>query len=132
MMKIKVKKEMNLHQLIQWARENNVKGETFTSYYGREVKFYSDDSFNTMEPIYHFDTFTVEAEEEITEDTVIPFIVELYTNNHGLKETSMHLDNTISNILSINKILMRKNSIFYMINDDATMTLIWKDGELVE
>ncbi|EGQ3992784.1 hypothetical protein GC005_06660 [Staphylococcus pseudintermedius] len=131
-MKIKVKKEMNLHQLIQWARENNVKGETFTSYYGREVKFYSDDSFNTMEPIYHFDTFTVEAEEEITEDTVIPFIVELYTNNHGLKETSMHLDNTISNILSINKILMRKNSIFYMINDDATMTLIWKDGELVE
>ncbi|MDF0014960.1 hypothetical protein O0I22_06260 [Staphylococcus pseudintermedius] len=33
---------------------------------------------------------------------------------------------------SENKILMRKNSIFYMINDDATMTLIWKDGELVE
>lgn len=25
MMKIKVKKEMNLHQLIQWARENKVK-----------------------------------------------------------------------------------------------------------
>ncbi|EJD5708713.1 hypothetical protein Q7221_001499 [Staphylococcus pseudintermedius] len=131
-MKIKKKVKMNLHELIQWARENNVKGETFTSNYGRNVKFYSDVSFNTMEPIYHWDTFTVEAEEEITEDTVIPFIVELYTNNHGLKETSMHLDNTISNILSINKILMRKNSIFYMINDDATMTLIWKDGELVE
>ncbi|HEC2192597.1 TPA: hypothetical protein R1935_001229 [Staphylococcus delphini] len=131
-MKIKVKKEMNLHQLIQWARENNVKGETFTSNYGRMVKFYSDVSFNTMEPIYHWDTFTVEVEEEIKEETVIPFIVELYVNNHGVKETSMHLDNTISNILSINKILMRKNSILYMLNDDATMTLLWKEGEMVE
>lgn len=130
-MKIKVEKEMNLHELIKWAWENNVKGETFTSNYGRDVKFYSDVSFNTMEPIYHWDTFTVEV-EEIKEETVIPFIVELYINNHGVKETSMHLDNTISNILSINKILMRKNSILYMLNDDATMTLIWKDGEMVE
>ncbi|HEC2229108.1 TPA: hypothetical protein R1962_001850 [Staphylococcus delphini] len=131
-MKIKVEKEMNLHELIKWAWENNVKGETFTSNYGRDVKFYSDVSFNTMEPIYHWDTFTVEVEEEIKEETVIPFIVELYINNHGVKETSMHLDNTISNILSINKILMRKNSILYMLNDDATMTLIWKGGEMVE
>lgn len=131
-MKIKVEKEMNLHELIKWAWENNVKGETFTSNYGRDVKFYSDVSFNTMEPIYHWDTFTVEVEEEIKEETVIPFIVELYVNNHGVKETSMHLDNTISNILSINKILMRKNSILYMLNDDATMTLIWKGGEMVE
>ncbi|MDK4100458.1 hypothetical protein O0G41_13135, partial [Staphylococcus pseudintermedius] len=77
-MKIKVKKEMNLHQLIQWARENNVKGETFTSNYGRNVKFYSDGSFNTMEPIYHWDTFTVKAEEEITERTVIPLLLEVY------------------------------------------------------
>ncbi|EGQ3783331.1 hypothetical protein HDO30_002046, partial [Staphylococcus pseudintermedius] len=77
-MKIKVKKEMNLHQLIQWARENNVKGETFTSNYGRKVKFYSDVSFNTLEPIFHYDTFTVEAEEEITERTVIPLLLEVY------------------------------------------------------
>ncbi|EGQ3936728.1 hypothetical protein GH125_05525, partial [Staphylococcus pseudintermedius] len=78
MMKIKVKKEINLHQLIRWAQENNVKGETFTSNYGRNVKFYSDGSFNTMEPIYHWDTFTVKAEEEITERTVIPLLLEVY------------------------------------------------------
>lgn len=83
-MKIKKKVKMNLHELIQWARENNVKGETFTSNYGRNVKFYSDVSFNTMEPIYHWDTFTVEAEEEITERTVIPLLLEVYEHEGEL------------------------------------------------
>lgn len=131
MMKIKVKKEMNLHQLIQWARENNVKGETFTSYYGRMVKFYSDASFNTMEPIYHFDTFTVEAEEEITERTVIPLLLEVYEFEGEL----VFLPQKRSTIESLLEESDREENIttkiLYLINDDGTLTLIWKDGELV-
>ncbi|EGQ3698600.1 hypothetical protein I0633_000065 [Staphylococcus pseudintermedius] len=130
-MKIKVKKEMNLHQLIQWARENNVKGETFTSYYGRMVKFYSDASFNTMEPIYHFDTFTVEAEEEITERTVIPLLLEVYEFEGEL----VFLPQKRSTIESLLEESDREENIttkiLYLINDDGTLTLIWKDGELV-
>ncbi|MDK3722652.1 hypothetical protein O0B00_04385, partial [Staphylococcus pseudintermedius] len=131
MMKIKVKKEMNLHQLIQWARENNVKGETFTSNYGRNVKFYSDGSFNTMEPIYHWDTFTVKAEEEITERTVIPLLLEVYEYEGEL----VFLPNEEK---SIKKLLEQSDleenittKTLYIINDDGTLTLIWKDGELV-
>ncbi|EGQ3771387.1 hypothetical protein GH139_09645 [Staphylococcus pseudintermedius] len=130
-MNIKVKKEMNLHQLIQWARENNVKGETFTSNYGRNVKFYSDGSFNTMEPIYHWDTFTVKAEEEITERTVIPLLLEVYEFEGEL----VFLPQKRSTIESLLKQSDREENIttkiLYLINDDGTLTLIWKDGELV-
>ncbi|HAR6339414.1 TPA: hypothetical protein I1770_001058 [Staphylococcus pseudintermedius] len=131
-MNIKVKKEMNLLELIEYIKKNEIADKVFFDNKGKGKVVVGDDRYLYMTDLNLTDTFTVETVEEITEDTVIPFIVELYTNNHGLKETSMHLDNTTSNILSINKILMRKNSIFYMINDDATMTLIWKDGELVE
>lgn len=131
MMKIKVKKEMNLHQLIQWARENNVKGETFTSNYGRAVKFYSDVSFNTMVPIFHWDTFTVEAEEEITERTVIPLLLEVYEFEGEL----VFLPQKRSTIKSLLKQSDLEENIttktLYLINDDGTLTLIWKDGELV-
>ncbi|EIO0094392.1 hypothetical protein LO087_000991 [Staphylococcus pseudintermedius] len=131
-MKIKVKKEMNLHQLIQWARENNVKGETFKSYYGREVKFYSDASFNTMEPIFHWDTFTVEAEEEITERTVIPLLLEVYEFEGEL----VFLPQKRSTIKSLlGKSDLEENittKTLYLINDDGTLTLIWRDGELIK
>ncbi|EII2049858.1 hypothetical protein LG056_000941 [Staphylococcus pseudintermedius] len=127
-MKIKVKKEMNLHQLIQWARENNVKGETFTSNYGRAVKFYSDVSFNTMVPIFHWDTFTVEAEEEITKDTKLDLIVRFLgrINSDALYTIEC---------TSINEHLSRfadtLTTHFYVENEDRELVLIWKDGELV-
>ncbi|EKI4470019.1 hypothetical protein PCV65_002086 [Staphylococcus pseudintermedius] len=131
-MKIKVKKEMNLHQLIQWARENNVKGETFTSNYGRDVKFYSDVSFNTMEPIYHWDTFTVEVEKVITERAVIPLLVEVYEYDERLL-MNLNKNLSIKAVLdeSLDDLLYDPRA-FHILNDDMTMTLIWKDGEMVE
>ncbi|HDU1445857.1 TPA: hypothetical protein REV25_000881 [Staphylococcus pseudintermedius] len=130
-MKIKKKVKMNLHELIQWARENNVKGETFTSNYGRNVKFYSDVSFNTMEPIYHWDTFTVEAEEEITERTVIPLLLEVYEYD-GRLLMDLNKNLSIKAVLdeSLDDLLFDPRA-FHILNDDYTMTLIWKDGELV-
>lgn len=132
MMKIKVKKEMNLHQLIQWARENNVKGETFTSNYGRAVKFYSDVSFNTMVPIYHWDTFTVEAEEEITEETEIPVLVELFMSGLGEIIHTYHRTSIGEAMGEVVKGVDTLPKAFYILNDDYTMTLIWEDGEMVE
>lgn len=130
-MKIKVKKEINLHQLIRWAQENNVKGGTFTSNYGRKVKFYSDGSFNTLEPIFRYDLFTVEAEEEITERTVIPLLLEVYEHEGEL----VFLPQKRSTIESLLEESDREENIttkiLYLINDDGTLTLIWKDGELV-
>ncbi|EIE3757420.1 hypothetical protein RNT67_08670 [Staphylococcus pseudintermedius] len=131
-MKIKVKKEMNLHQLIQWARENNVKGETFTSNYGRAVKFYSDVSFNTMVPIYHWDTFTVEAEEEITERTVIPLLLEVYEYEEELVFLPQK-EKSIKDLLEESDLEENiTTKTLYIINDDGTLTLIWRDGELIK
>ncbi|MDT1129798.1 hypothetical protein RNT16_08695, partial [Staphylococcus pseudintermedius] len=122
-MKIKVKKEINLHQLIRWAQENNVKGETFTSNYGRKVKFYSDGSFNTLEPIFRYDLFTVEAEEEITERTVIPLLLEVYEHEGEL----VFLPQKRSTIESLLEESDREENIttkiLYLINDDGTLTL---------
>ncbi|PCF80933.1 hypothetical protein B4W74_04530 [Staphylococcus intermedius] len=131
-MKIKVKKEINLHQLIQWAQDNNVKGETFTSNYGRKVKFYSDGSFNTLELIFRYDLFTVEVEEEITERTVIPLLLEVYEYEGEL----VFLPQKRSTIKSLLEESDLEENIttktLYLINDDGTLTLVWKDGELVE
>ncbi|EIA5782186.1 hypothetical protein K7N42_000142 [Staphylococcus pseudintermedius] len=131
-MKIKVKKEMNLHQLIQWARENNVKGETFTSNYGRAVKFYSDVSFNTMAPIFHWDTFTVEVEEVITEETEIPVLVELFMSGLGEIIHTYHRTSIGEAMGEVVKGVDTLPKAFYILNDDYTMTLIWEDGEMVE
>ncbi|EGQ3598641.1 hypothetical protein I0581_001370 [Staphylococcus pseudintermedius] len=131
-MKIKKKVKMNLHELIQWARENNVKGETFTSNYGRNVKFYSDVSFNTMEPIYHWDTFTVEVEELITERTVIPLFLEVYEYEGELVFLPQK-EKSIKDLLEesdLEESITTKT--LYIINDDGTLTLVWKDGEMVE
>lgn len=127
---MKIKKEFKLLELFEYIKKNEIADKVFFDNKGKGKVVVGDDRYLYMTDLNLTDTFTVE--EEITEETVIPFIVELYTNNHGVKEGSMHLDNTISSILSINKILMRKNSILYMLNDDTTMTLIWKGGEMVE
>lgn len=132
-MKIKVKKEMTLPQLIEWAWGNDVGDRMIVGSEGGRVEFYSDGSFGTLMIVEPHETFTVEVEEEITEETVIPFLVEIYTNDWCVKETIMHSDNMISKTLSMNKTLASMESLaFYMLNDDMTMTLIWKDGEMVE
>ncbi|ELD8170522.1 hypothetical protein QJK01_001047 [Staphylococcus pseudintermedius] len=131
-MKTKTKKEMNLHELIQWAWENDVKGKTFKSNRGKKVKFYSIGGFNVMEPIWGHDIFNVEVEEEITEETEIPFLVELFMS--GLDEIihTYHRTSIGEAIGEVHKGAEALPTAFYMLNDDMTMTLIWKDGELVE
>ncbi|MCE5690278.1 hypothetical protein JL837_02010 [Staphylococcus pseudintermedius] len=131
-MKIKKKVKMNLHELIQWAWENDVKGKTFKSNRGKKVKFYSIGGFNVLEPIWGHDTFTVEAEEEITERTVIPLLLEVYEHEGEL----VFLPQKRSTIESLLEESDREENIttktLYLINDDGTLTLIWKDGEMVE
>ncbi|HCG2202645.1 TPA: hypothetical protein NJO11_002066 [Staphylococcus pseudintermedius] len=131
-MKFKTKKEMSLHELIQWAWENDVKGKTFKSNRGKKVKFYSIGGFNVMEPIWGHDIFNVEVEEEITEETEIPVLVELFMS--GLDEIihTYHRTSIGEAIGEVHKGAEALPTAFYMLNDDMTMTLIWKDGELVE
>lgn len=129
---IKTKKEMNLPQLIEWGWKNieKVENKIFKSntkdVFGRySTVYFSVDGygFNT-EGVSHKDTFTVEVEEEITEDTVIPKMVSIGRENQN--ETNVHYS------VRIGQFLDNEDFNYYVLNDDDTLTLIWRDGKLVE
>lgn len=83
-MKIKTKKLLNLPQLIEWAWDNDIKNKEYPcdGFEDKTVIFngigwaeFSDEySYNKT------DTFTVEVEEEVTEETEFKSMVEVTTD----------------------------------------------------
>lgn len=67
------------------------------------------------------DGVTLKTFEEITEDTVIPKLA--HYSVFGFKTTKSNA--------SINEEKGGNSIAFYIMNDDKTMTLIWKNGKLV-
>ena len=123
---IKRKVEMNLPQLIEWGFENDV---TNTWYRASNVEEYISEVFFDATGLPQFsntvnknDTFTVEVEEEITEDTVIDEMLLVYDNG----VTHIAENKSLSFISKGNL-----KSAYYM-NDDLRLILIWRDGRLVE
>lgn len=127
MVKIKQKKQLNLPQLIEWGFENYVTGTIFSDDRdeAKRIRFEIGILVSMYGDIHKGDTFTVEIEEEITEDTELDGLVEL--GNDGAGD-----DFFFSRGLSINDCKDEFTQAFYMLNDDLTMTLIWRDGRLVE
>lgn len=117
---IKTKKEMNLPELIEWGWKNEIEKRSFISNDDKVTANFEDmgrfiaDNFTSSDV-----TFTVEVEEEITEDTEIKELVELGNYGHG-KEFFWHYNTSINEELDIG------SEAFYIMNDDLTMTLIWK------
>ena len=115
---------MTLPELIEWGFKNNVKDRGFSCNQAtyRPVVF---DSIGWVDFIDDYcyppgDTYTVEIEEEVTEETVFKRFYE-YTKGQSF----MIYENT-----SISKIKDEVSKEFWM-KDGGTMKLIWKDGELV-
>ncbi|MDT0692704.1 hypothetical protein RM611_03680 [Staphylococcus chromogenes] len=132
MVKIKVKKEMTLPELIQWGWKNREEQRIFHgSKYGSVC--FNDDSWVIIERAVEPDeTFEVEIEQEITEKTVIPEILHVYEYG-GDTITSLDKNYSISSLIKMNEHrLDLENLAFYMLNDDMTMTLIWRNGGMVE
>lgn len=126
MVKIKQKKQLNLPQLIEWAWDNNVKNERYRCSDSNPYEYVwinenSDVELDEDMRISKNDTFTVEVEEEITEDTVIPKMLlrGRYTGYYEVEDCKLR---------GFNENLLQA----YILNDDLTMTLIWRDGKLVE
>ncbi|HDA2485240.1 hypothetical protein D1G14_14865, partial [Staphylococcus aureus] len=67
------------------------------------------------------DIFTVEITEEVTEDTEFDCLVEL----NDIEGFEIYEND------SIRELIDGTSRAFYILNEDKTMTLIWKDGELV-
>lgn len=127
---IKTKKEMNLPELIEWIEKNRRFGETFDSNRYNYVDV-NVDGVLSFTGNFCEDIFTVEIEEEITEDTVVPKIAELnlcgYDQHEGL---FVNENKSIKQLLSEEE---TNNIAFYNMNDDLTLTLIWtQEKGLVE
>ncbi|KAB2215119.1 hypothetical protein [Staphylococcus epidermidis] len=135
MVRIKRKVEMALSELIEWGLENGIKSRRFTSN-RLNSKYVGFDSlggvcFNGLYSYLLEDTFTVEVEEEITEETKINKLVEVYRNiEDTILFTDLHHDYSISEVKDNEEYAVCSRA-FYILNDDFNMTLIWKDGELV-
>ena len=124
-MKIKTKKEMNLPELIEWLfRKNNLDDEIFLSNQHNRVQV-TDDGILEFFGTFYNDTFTVEVEERIDENTEITALVEL--SSQGLLGKT-----TLYRYHSINDVIDNQSVAFYILNDDQTMDLIWKNGKLVD
>ena len=126
-MKIKTKKEMNLPQFIAWAVDNHITGSFYANnrVNAKRIRFEFGRLVSSHGELRSHDTFTVEVEEQIDEDTEITALVEL--SSQGL------LGNTrLYRYHSINDVIDNQSVAFYILNDDQTMDLIWKNGRLVE
>lgn len=128
-MKIKTKKQLNLPQLIEWAWDNEIR-DTFAelkSEYPAKQGIIIDNGGRLhlvgMDYLSKKNTFTVEVEEEITEDTRLDELVVRYRND----DIYIFPQERINDFKNDSSIVA-----FYIPNDDLTMTLIWRDGKLVE
>ncbi|HFF1085886.1 TPA: hypothetical protein ACF9H5_000362 [Staphylococcus aureus] len=133
-MKIKVKKEMKLDELIKWARENPElsQGKVFVtkSFADGIVRFDSYTNKCTTSGFAPIDIpFIVEVEKEITEETKFDRLIELFEIQEGDYNSTLYENTSIKECLYGRCVPTKA---FYILNDDMTMTLIWKDGELVE
>ncbi|MEB6037964.1 hypothetical protein [Staphylococcus pseudoxylosus] len=132
-MKIKTKKQLNLPQLIEWAWDNGVRNVTFRGLdkkgYVVSISINDKGEFTSDWRISKNDLFTVEVEEEITEETVHTMLIVIY-KHPTLRKIFSHRDNT--SIRQYKELEEEDVDSFYMLNDDSTMTLIWRNGKLVE
>ncbi|HCV8121758.1 TPA: hypothetical protein OWS57_001990, partial [Staphylococcus aureus] len=131
---VKVEKEMRLDELIKWARSNPElsKGKNFFTTGNGDgiVRFQKDTNECTTSVCVPLDApFEVEVEEEITEDTKFDRLFEVYEFRERAYMSALHTNTSIKERLENTSFPTKA---FYILNDDMTMTLIWKDGELVE
>ena len=121
-MKIKRKVQKNLPQLIEWLLKSGHRDYIASSDMGNTVTLsrYGAIQFSHG-TFFPEETFTVEVEEEITEDTVLDEMLLVYDN--GVTHIAEN-----KNLSFISKGNLK--SAYYM-NDDLRLILIWRDGKLI-
>lgn len=126
MVKIKRKVEKNLPQLIEWGFNNGIVNKEYVCNEHKEksvifnltgwAEFSDEFSYNPDE------TFTVEEEVKITEDTELDLVLRFISEDEAyyinLKTMS------INTCLEAERDDVTKTH-FYIENDDLTLTLIW-------
>lgn len=128
MVKIKQKKEMTLPELIQWGWKNHITEKAFYSNLdGGSVYFNKFQNVSIEYETAINETFAVEVEEEITEDTIFPLLLKIYETSDNKSEVCVYRSMSINATETSNRTIS-----YYLINNDGTLILIWKGGELVD
>ena len=127
-MKIKRKVEMNLSQLIEWLLKSGYRNYTANSNMGNTVTLsrYGAIQFS-LGTFFPEETFTVEVEEEIDEDTVFNYLLLTYKKDNDKIETHWYEDKCKKSVLSQSDSLMyvsEQLSITYF-DDKGIPYLIW-------
>ncbi|MDK9870236.1 hypothetical protein [Staphylococcus equorum] len=122
-MKIKRKVQKTLPQLIEWAKDNGIKHRVFVSNPNFDGVTYKL-GFDIGGDLYFEEAltptllFTVEVEEEITEDTEIEKLYHTTIPSRIVESGCSTIKSTLEHS-TVEPIA------FYILNDDLTMTLIW-------
>lgn len=128
MMKIKRKVQKNLPQLIEWAWGNDdATGVRFQSDGFVTTVYFGKNGDVSVEDCSKKETFTVEVEEEITEDTVFNYLLLTYKKDNDEIETHWYEDKCKKSVLSQSDRLMyvsEQLSITYF-DDKGIPHLIW-------
>lgn len=107
--------------------ENEVSDKAFYSNLdGGSVYFDKIQNLSIEHEIAINETFTVEVEEEIDEDTVFPVLVKTLKNVVEETKVVTYYNASIEFSKSKNETIS-----YHILNDDGTMTLIWKNGAMV-
>lgn len=134
-MKIKKEKKFTLPQLIEWAWDNPKRHEIRafiddTRDFGSEIYVQERNGFISIQGKFNKgDTFTVEVEEEITEDMVFNNLIHIYKDPENSVYTSSHENISINDIKSEDYL---KTTGVYIVNEDSTLTLVWYNGKLIK
>ena len=103
---IKVKKEMNFRELMEYILENDIRDREFTSRENEyEFGVCEDGIFNFYCANYNIgETYEVEVEEEITEDTEFEQLIVIDTDRNMTKLGSVTIDDIVNNYSYTSKI----------------------------
>lgn len=129
---------MTLPELIEWGFKNGIKNKEFVSnFFGKKSVIFNLSGWAEFSDEYAYlpeDTFTVEIEKEITEETKLSKYLEIFAHEnlgYGDEKILIEENQSIKEILQENKNCSLITKAIHLVNDDGTHKLIWKDGELV-
>ncbi|MCM5673488.1 hypothetical protein [Staphylococcus hominis] len=136
MVKIKRKVEMTLPELIEWGFKNEIKNIEFVSnFFEKKSVIFNLSGWAEFSDEYAYlpeDTFTVEIEEEVTEDTKLPKCLEISFDRKSGRDIAVVYENcSVKQLTDRNPEHLLDIRTIHLVNDDGTVKLIWKNGELV-
>lgn len=134
MPKIKVKKLVGLEELLDKISNKEIEAKHYLGHNGTDV--YPGEEYLADFEIIDFvpgDSFEIEVEQEIDEDTKLEGLVEKFEDCNGYVDyTNSESSQSIKSALKLSKGVGATSLAFYLEQDNHELKLIWREGAFVE